>query len=687
MSPCYRAWIMKAEVLWLWCLRLPYDHMFLAAFLRFNYQQDRIMRLGQLLAVIFVGMFAAAFFYSVSGADYSGVDADCDGVDDFVPLELWEQALFAIISSILQLPASVLLTVLFGMAGNACFVWRYFPIWRELELRKVAEVHLGSKVGELRRRLQVLQTSLANWLETTNDHVGVEDVEQLRMVCELLGDEDGDELIDQVLDGRTSLGNERMSAVQMRSQGMAAAESQETDGVVAADPSRSRGRSLRKERSLQAMAHRTHRTSLRLLLVRALRDYGDFMAAVSRSELSCLGYVWSWRCADACGCLPSAWTETKVAHERCVATLAAKLAATKPEGVDKDQKMAVGLAKRALQDMQERSGQPTVFWFLPVQVLPDVFNPAALGWVKAPRTCQICCPCAVWCCNRMPSQKPLFLVQQMAADGRPYGCCHTRRDARSDPTKSWMQVVRSDEAQNPPLPVRVVEGQLVSEGGDDADTSAAATRASIISSSQTDGAADPSAPIPIIQPSKQIRPPIPQYTSCSVCDCCECGPLDSLRCVCTIVRPAIRGTQDIAADQAGTRADGLLARIQAEGKTGFMLGGAALDLVGPSSGRRGPKAASTPAIPKKRAPALEVDAVKVRIDGIYRQHEEDAHAVQQDPAASPTASEELDIPTYYRHTGTGKSRRRSSLTGAGTGFVHPLDVPSIGGSTNDYEAG
>ena len=129
------------------------------------------MRLGQLLTVLFIGMFVTAFFYSVSGAATTGIDEDCDGEDDFTPLPLWEEAVFAIMASVLQTPATVILTVLFGAAGDACFLARYFPIWRELELRKVAEVHLGHKVSELRRKLQVLQTTLANWIETTADVV------------------------------------------------------------------------------------------------------------------------------------------------------------------------------------------------------------------------------------------------------------------------------------------------------------------------------------------------------------------------------------------------------------------------------------------------------------------------------------------------------------------------------------
>ena len=38
-----------------------------------------------------------------------------------------------------------------------------------------------------------------------------------------------------------------------------------------------------------------------------------------------------------------------------------------------------------------------------------------------------------------------------------------------------------------------------------------------------------------------------------MCDGCECGPLDSFRCVCAVVRPALRGTEDISVDQQEAR--------------------------------------------------------------------------------------------------------------------------------------
>jgi len=71
--------------------------------------------------------------------DRAGIDLNCDGEDDFEPLLWWESALFSIGASLMQFPASFIMTKLFAKAGNACFVWRYFPIWRELEIRRVAE--------------------------------------------------------------------------------------------------------------------------------------------------------------------------------------------------------------------------------------------------------------------------------------------------------------------------------------------------------------------------------------------------------------------------------------------------------------------------------------------------------------------------------------------------------------------
>jgi len=38
MHPCYRAWILKYDLVRLWLARLPYEHTILSAFCRFNYQ-------------------------------------------------------------------------------------------------------------------------------------------------------------------------------------------------------------------------------------------------------------------------------------------------------------------------------------------------------------------------------------------------------------------------------------------------------------------------------------------------------------------------------------------------------------------------------------------------------------------------------------------------------------------------
>ena len=161
-----------------------------------------------------------------------------------------------------------------------------------------------------------------------------------------------------------------------------------------------------------------------------------------------MGYIWSCRCAELPCCTSKARAHAQVEHERLVAALSAELAISKTQGAKEDLKTARALGRRALREVADASSQPNVFWFLPVEVLPDIFNPVSLGWKKAPRTCQMCCPCMVWCMNRLPAQKPLFLIQQMAADGRPYGCCHTRRDMRSDPTLQWVDLVRADAEAN-----------------------------------------------------------------------------------------------------------------------------------------------------------------------------------------------------------------------------------------------
>jgi len=356
------------------------------------------MRLGQLLTVLFVGMFVTAFFYSVSGAAPTGIDEDCDGEDDFDPLPLWEQAVFAIMASLMQLPASIFLAVLFSMAGDACFLARYFPIWRELELRKVAEVHLGQKVSGLRRKLQVLQTTLANWIEITEQSVTREDIEQLKTVSELLGDENTDRLIDQVIEGRKNQGLLRLQA----------------GGEPAPSPSQTPQRS----KSHRQMQSRTQRNATRLQLIRALRDYGDFMAQAYRSELSCMGYAWSWRCADMLGCCSDVFwcfggvfrcctdqtaARVRLDHLQLIAELTAKLAPNRDFTDADEQKMVEAISRNARKTIKKNPESPDVYWFMPVQLLPDVYNPAALGWKKSPRSCQVCCCCLVWCCNRMPA--------------------------------------------------------------------------------------------------------------------------------------------------------------------------------------------------------------------------------------------------------------------------------------------
>lgn len=144
----------------------------------------------------------------------------------------------------------------------------------------------------------------------------------------------------------------------------------------------------------------------------------------------------------------------EASHHRVIGVFAAQLADMKASRGGKVGVLAkkyANAAHSALTESVDSRRADLAKLFMPVLVLADVFNPAALGWTKAPSTCRACCPCFVWCCNRMPSQEPLFLVQQLAADGRPYGCCHTRRDSRSDPTQDWIAAVRADEEEHPPI--------------------------------------------------------------------------------------------------------------------------------------------------------------------------------------------------------------------------------------------
>jgi len=323
------------------------------------------MRLGQLLTVLFIGMFVTAFFYSVSGVAPTGIDEDCDGEDDFDPLPLWEQAVFAIMASLMQAPATLFLTVLFSMAGDACFLARYFPIWRELELRKVAEVHLGQKVSGLRRKLQVLQTTLANWIEITPRTVGRDDIEQLRMISELLGDENTDRLIDQVVEGRSKgaaldhkpLGNSK-SLVDMHNEDetrtnpliTAASTATDTD-MDASQHRRAISRALKKQHAEEMARARTQRNATRLQLIRALRDYGDFMAQAYRSELSCMGYAWSWRCADMLGCCFTETRRVQLEHLKLVARLTALLGPTRDFTDPEEKKVVTGICRGALRRM------------------------------------------------------------------------------------------------------------------------------------------------------------------------------------------------------------------------------------------------------------------------------------------------------------------------------------------------
>lgn len=94
------------------------------------------------------------------------------------------------------------------------------------------------------------------------------------------------------------------------------------------------------------------------------------------------------------------------------------------------------------------------------------------------------------------------------------------------------------------------------------------------------------APVPMVVPSSKIREGVAEHKSCAWCECCSCGPLDSLRCTCVVVRHATRGTQDVAADQTKSRVDGLMVEIQAQGRFSELLGDEISPYVARASSRR-----------------------------------------------------------------------------------------------------
>lgn len=154
---CVRLWTLRWTILQLWSARLAYDHLYLGPFLSFRYASDRVFRLGVLLAVVFVTMAVTVFFYSITGVDRSGIDEDGDGVDDFTPLSMGESVAFACIAAFIKFPALMLLSKIFDGAADQSFKQRYFPLWRELQLRTAAESHLGVKLQALRQQLTLLR--------------------------------------------------------------------------------------------------------------------------------------------------------------------------------------------------------------------------------------------------------------------------------------------------------------------------------------------------------------------------------------------------------------------------------------------------------------------------------------------------------------------------------------------------
>jgi len=135
-----------------------YDHMYLGPFLAFRYASDRVYRFGILLAVVFATMAVTVFFYSLIGVDRSGIDEDGDGIDDVAPLSMQERMVFAVIAALSKFPIVLLLGKLMSAASEEQFKMRYFPLWREMEVRGAAEAHLGLKLQHLRQSLRILRT-------------------------------------------------------------------------------------------------------------------------------------------------------------------------------------------------------------------------------------------------------------------------------------------------------------------------------------------------------------------------------------------------------------------------------------------------------------------------------------------------------------------------------------------------
>lgn len=289
-----------------------------------------------------------------------------------------------------------------------------------------------------------------------------------------------------------------------------------------------------------------------------------------------MDYAWSWRCVDLCCCCCCMGERQAVEqeHQRRIAALCARLLLVVDHAGESEQAKneRCSMANRALVALQNLPTGPVTSEMLrPVVDLPALFNPVALGWRPPPTCCRRHCHCLVRCCNRDDDQQPLFLVQQMAADGRPYGCCHARQDPRDDSTCDWVDEVEKEEKEHGVIPGAA--GTLVGSGSssDAQDPHANAAMPAPVPPASPHGSKSST-----VQVGCALRQPHEEEVHCQLCDCFDCGPLDPFRCVCSVVSPGMRGTVDLHDDQAASRAAELTLALQGLTETRELsaLGGA-----------------------------------------------------------------------------------------------------------------
>lgn len=125
--------------------------------------------------------------YRISGSDGAGVDVDCDGRNDFSSIPAWEQLAFSLAASCVPLLGEALLAALTSFVCAGWMRFNLFPIWRELEVRRVAELRMGHTVGQMRDKLLMLRYSLTNWVIRTDLPVADAYFQQLVRISVLLG--------------------------------------------------------------------------------------------------------------------------------------------------------------------------------------------------------------------------------------------------------------------------------------------------------------------------------------------------------------------------------------------------------------------------------------------------------------------------------------------------------------------